>query len=287
MRKTLLVIAFLIAFSLIVAGAAYFDAFVLEPNWLKIERVTIINTRLANVLGGLTLVQLADTHLRGEQGFLESRVIKAVEELEPDVIVINGDLVSRRLALRAFWKFMEHLKPRIWTYAVPGDTDEGLINDKWDDDGWKRAGVALLVNEVVPVVWPGTGEKRLWIVAASQAFDWKAIGERIPEGEPTIVLTEKPIMAKQAAIAGFDIVLAGDTHGAQMGIPSLSRFSPYARRGPYVAGLYRVKNTLLYVNRGTGWTARPMRFFCRPELTVFRFENKGAMKNLQVLPGDE
>ncbi len=30
-----------------------------------------------------------------------------------------------------------------------------------------------------------------------------------------------------------------------------------------------------------------VRFFCRPEITVFRFASAGEMKGLRVLPGDE
>ncbi|MDD5557701.1 MAG: metallophosphoesterase [bacterium] len=287
MRKVLLVAACLIAFALAAAGSAYIDAFVLEPNWLKIERVTVVVPRLAPLLGDLTIVHLSDIHFRKEAGFLEESIARAIRRIGPDIIFMSGDLVSRRSALRAFWAWAGGLEPRIWTYAIPGDTDDALINDTWEDDGWRRAGIALLVDEVLPVVWPGTGERRIWLVAASHAFDWKAIGERVPEDEPVIVLAEKPLMAKEAALARFDLVLAGDTHGHQMGIPALARFSAYTQRGPYVAGLYGVRGTLLYVNRGTGWTARPMRFFCRPELTVFRFEAEGEMGRRRVLPGDE
>lgn len=287
MRKALVVGSCLIAFTLVAAFSAYFDAFVLEPHWLEVERITIVHPRLAGVLGGLSVAQLSDIHLRGKPGFLESAIIEAVRRVDPDVLIMNGDLVSRRSALRRFWEFAGAMRPRIWTYAIPGDTDDALINDSWEDDGWRRAGIALLVDEVVPVIWPGTGEKRLWLIAATHALDWKAVSARIPDGEPVVVLAEKPILVKQAVLAGADLVLAGDTHGAQLGVPSLSRLSPYARRGPYVAGLYGVKKTLLYVNRGTGWTARPMRFFCRPELTVFNFVPEGEMRNIQVLPGDE
>lgn len=36
----------------------------------------------------------------------------------------------------------------------------------------------------------------------------------------------------------------------------------------YVAGLYRVKETIVYVNRGLGWSFMPVRVNCRPEITV-------------------
>lgn len=287
MRKILLAGSLLIAYALLVAGTAYIDAFLLEPNWLAIEHVTISHPVLGQMLGGLTIVQLSDIHCRTASGFLEESVLAALRRLRPDVIFITGDFVSRRSALKEFWGFASRMKPSVWIYAVPGDDDEALINDTWNDARWREAGIALLVDTVVPVVWPRTGGRRLWLVAAGPGFTWGTVREKVPAGEPMIALAHKPGVAKQAALAGCDLVLAGDTHGGQMGVAALGRFSGYSRRSPYLAGLYRIKQTLLYVNSGMGWKARPMRFFRRPELTVFHFTPDVGMREPMVLPGDE
>ena len=47
MRKLLLVASALVAFMCAAMATAYFDAFLLEPNWLKVERVTIVSPELA------------------------------------------------------------------------------------------------------------------------------------------------------------------------------------------------------------------------------------------------
>jgi predicted MPP superfamily phosphohydrolase len=287
MRKTFLVTALLIAFFLVALGAVYIDAFLLEPNWLKVERVTIPNPHLSEAMGDFTVVQLSDTHLRGEPGFLEEEILRTLKQLHPDVIFITGDFISRRLALPQFLAFVSRMRPAEWIYGVPGDDDRAIIGDKLADDSWRRAGMSLLLDEVVPIVWRGTRGKRLWLIGAGPSFDWSTVDKEVTNGEPIVVLTHRPAHVKQAALAGVDLVLAGDTHGCQMGIPALRSISPYAQRGPYVNGLYGVKDTLLYVNRGTGWKTRRARFFCRPELTVFSFVPGGKAQGLQVLPGDE
>ena len=43
---------------------------------------------------------------------------------------------------------------------------------------------------------------------------------------------------------------------------------PYPPR--YVAGLYQVQKTHLYVNRGLGTSALPVRFLARPEVTLIK-----------------
>ncbi|MCX6356347.1 MAG: metallophosphoesterase [Candidatus Aureabacteria bacterium] len=287
MRKLLLVLSLVVAWGLVVAGTAFLDAFLLEPNWLSVTRVTVVHPLLGPALNNLTIVQISDLHARTGNEFMMRSVEREIARLNPDVIFITGDMVSRRLALRAFRDFARRLRPGIWIYAIPGDDDDALINDSWRDEEWRASGTALLVNEIVPVVWPRTGGRRLWLVASGPDFDWAGARAKIPEGEPVIVIAHKPFMVKGAVLGGADFVLAGDTHGGQVGLTALSRLSTYGRRGPYIAGLYRVKNTLLYVNRGIGWKARPMRFFCRPELTVFRFAAAGVMAQPKVLPGDE
>lgn len=287
MRKLLLAVSALSAYLSAALCAGYFDAFVLEPNWLKVERVTVVSPALAASLGSLTVAQLSDLHLRDGPGFLEAQISRALRRIKPDVLFYTGDLVSRRQALEGFWRFAGAAAPRFWCYAIPGDDDEAFINDRWRDPGWRRAGIALLVNEVVSLRIPGGGGRGLRLVGAGPDFPWGSFREKVPEGETAIVLAHRPAEVKQAAIVGAEMVFSGDTHGAQLGVPALHRFSSYARRGPYIAGLYRVKGTLLYVSRGTGWKARPMRLFCRPELTVFRFVPSGAMRNVTVLPGDE
>lgn len=287
MRKVLLVASALVAFLCAVLGAGYFDAFLLEPNWLSVERVTVAHPALSSALGSITIAQVSDVHLRNAPGFLESELFRTLARLSPDVIFYTGDLVSRRAALPEFWALAGTVSPGIWSYAIPGDDDEGLINDRWGDPGWRKAGIALLANEIVPLRWPGAGARGLRLIGACSNFPWGSVREKIPGGETVMALVHRPADVKQAALAGVQMVFSGDTHGGQIGVPALQRFSNYARRGPYTAGLYRVRDTLLYVNRGTGWKARQMRFFCRPEVTVFRFASSGETRTPRVLPGDE
>jgi predicted MPP superfamily phosphohydrolase len=94
----------------------------------------------------------------------------------------------------------------------------------------------------------------------------------LPE-EPVIMLTHNPDLIDVPALAAHkpDLVLAGHTHGGQFGIDFIRKYSDYAERSKYMAGLFRVSDMRLYVNRGLGMKTRRIRFFCRPEVTVFRF----------------
>ncbi|MHC4240332.1 MAG: hypothetical protein ACYSUC_11380 [Planctomycetota bacterium] len=67
-----------------------------------------------------------------------------------------------------------------------------------------------------------------------------------------------------------DLYLAGHTHGGQIALPfygALITLSKFGKK--YESGMHKVDDTVLYVNRGIGGHAWSMRFFARPEITVF------------------
>jgi len=81
----------------------------------------------------------------------------------------------------------------------------------------------------------------------------------------------RPAQAK-ARLGEMAVILAGHTHGGQVRFPFLGPHTTMTAVGKkYLAGPYQVGASLLYVSRGIGWSAYPVRLFCPPEITVFRF----------------
>ena len=98
-------------------------------------------------------------------------------------------------------------------------------------------------------------------------------------------MSHKPDMVKWAALAGVDLVLAGHTQGGQVGIALIRKLFPYSQKSVYISGLFKIRNTLLYVNRGIT-SDKSIRFLCRPEITVLDFVAKGQETKPQVLKQD-
>jgi hypothetical protein len=67
----------------------------------------------------------------------------------------------------------------------------------------------------------------------------------------------------------FDLLLAGHSHGGQVRIPLYGALMLPYWVGKYQIGMFRLPAGPLYVNPGIGWFVTPLRFNCRPELTVF------------------
>jgi predicted MPP superfamily phosphohydrolase len=78
-------------------------------------------------------------------------------------------------------------------------------------------------------------------------------------------LAHQPRQVKDAVQFGVDLQLSGHTHGGQF-LP----FSLLVRLfEPYLAGLFQVGPTQLYVSRGTGYWGPPMRLGSPAEITEF------------------
>jgi predicted MPP superfamily phosphohydrolase len=66
----------------------------------------------------------------------------------------------------------------------------------------------------------------------------------------------------------YDLILAGHTHGGQVRMPFVG--NPVLSKGDttYARGLFHTEAGLLYENSGIGTFYWPVRFRCRPEITI-------------------
>eukprot|EP00997_Jenningsia_sp_PLL12_P011949 NODE_9770_length_357_cov_25.883117_g8863_i0.p1 GENE.NODE_9770_length_357_cov_25.883117_g8863_i0~~NODE_9770_length_357_cov_25.883117_g8863_i0.p1 ORF type:complete len:94 (-),score=24.88 NODE_9770_length_357_cov_25.883117_g8863_i0:74-328(-) len=78
----------------------------------------------------------------------------------------------------------------------------------------------------------------------------------------------QPVVSKQAACAGIDVMLCGHTHGGQ-----IWPFGAAVRlQQPFVRGLHRAGRTLVYVHTGSGYWGPPLRVGTRSELALLTLQ---------------
>jgi|GEM_PF-256571 len=98
----------------------------------------------------------------------------------------------------------------------------------------------------------------------------------VPAGNAAfrLLLTHSPEIMKDYLVSGFNLVLAGGTHGGQVcrpgGVPVWKREFGL----PWHEGLHDLPGTDARINisRGIGTSRIPVRLFCRPEISVFHLE---------------
>ncbi len=237
-----------------------------EPYWPEVTYVQLKSAKIAKTSGKVRIVHISDLHTAAQPG-LEPELPALIAQQKPDLIVYTGDSLSHHFGLPIFQKLMKELTRIAPVYATAGN---------WD-----------VATQVMGRLYEGTEVKYLqgtnvkqdvrgtpiWIAGISQWHDdqvWPST-RGIPSSDFSIFLFHFADGIVDMAPQKFDLYCAGHTHGGQVALPfygALTTNSNYDKQ--FEAGLYRVKNTWLYVNRGIGMTsgAPRVRFLARPEITV-------------------
>jgi len=267
---------------LVFGMASFADMYWIEPNWIKTEWVVIKDQALASVLAGIKVLQISDIHIGNSIGYRERQLIEKVNELNPDILFITGDFFSIKYGpdaaaqLKAISHLISSLKASVGIFGILGNYDGYLSHNPARLREMKRAGIEILVNESRRILLPNG--QVLWLTGLHETSGDQNKGnmisiygalEMVPDNSPTILLNHYPDIFDKAIKAGVNLVLAGHTHGGQIGIPFLIHMSNSANKSPYMRGLFDAGKTKMYVNRGIGTTNIPVRYLCRPEITVF------------------
>jgi predicted MPP superfamily phosphohydrolase len=84
-----------------------------------------------------------------------------------------------------------------------------------------------------------------------------------------VFLMHYPAWVENLRTEKYDLMLAGHSHGGQVRVPFYGALMVPFGVGRYDLGMFRTASGPLYVNPGIGWFPVPIRFNCRPEITVF------------------
>lgn len=202
-----------------------------------------------------------------------AKVIHRIERLEPDMICFTGDLVDDGTkGLIQCVDLMKGLHAPLGKFAVLGNHDYGLEGRNGVADFWKKTGFRLLLNRHEVVEKDGS---RLVVAGVDDLLLGQADVERslagtLPEDEVILLAHEPDYADTVSEWPRVKLQLSGHSHGGQIRLPFVGHLiaPPYGKK--YVSGLYQADSSQLavYTNRGIGTTTLPIRFWCRPELTV-------------------
>ena len=249
-----------------------------ERFWYKVNQVPISFNRLPSAFQGLRLVQFSDVHIGhyfAEQHLL--KIVEMIQSLRPDMICFTGDLVEQDgSVLQACIPVLSKLKAPLGKWAVPGNHDyRGNIHQVVE--GLEKADFEVLINRNKKII---KEHQSITMIGVDDSLNGnpnmiKAISGT-HENEFKILLSHIPDYADIAKHYPIDIQLSGHSHGGQIRIPFYGSVITPIGAKKYIDGLYHIQdsNLVLYVNRGIGTTVMPLRFACRPEITLFTFHTK-------------
>lgn len=250
----------------------------IEPNWIEINSLQLTLPRLPPEFHGYRIVQISDIH-RDQWMTTQrlQRIVRLVNQQQPDLVAITGDLVTRNSSslIPSLQPALEQLTPKDQTFAVLGNHDHendtnALIKVL------EQSGVFHLCNTIHTIK---RGDAALHIAGVDDVQMGKnrldLVLQQLPNAGSTILLAHEPDFANISAATGrFDLQLSGHSHGGQIRLPFFKPMilPPWAQK--YYAGGYQVGDMLLHTNRGLGMTGLHLRFFARPEISVFTLVEK-------------
>jgi predicted MPP superfamily phosphohydrolase len=284
-------------------GAAVAYGAVLERNWFALRRfeVPVLPAGLAPV----RVLHISDVHLTPKRHLLMSW-IRALDALEPDLVVNTGDSIGHPEAIRPFMEALGPLldRPGIFVY---GSNDlyqprpRNPVRYLW------RSSAREFDHNVPNMPWPELGEAMVaagWMDANNKSGRIKAgdldievagvhdshtrrdrydqiAGPTDPAADLRlgVMHSPEPRVMDQFTADGYDLLLAGHTHGGQLRVPLYGALVTNCGLDPRMArGLYRYPGgdpaagwpgTWLNVSAGLGTSPwAPIRFCCRPEATL-------------------
>jgi uncharacterized protein len=235
---------------------------------IQLRTNDVILNRLPKSFNRFKILHLSDLHADMSKQALES-VAKIVSSINFDICVLTGDFRAQtygpfQACLSEVARFRNVLGTAV--YGVLGNHDSiRMVPDL------ERINIRMLLNEAEVLQ---RGNDIIHLVGIDDAHFYRAdniekAAADIPLEDFSILLSHTPEIYRQAAHAGFDLLLSGHTHGGQIclpgGIPiTLDSNLP---RG-LGSGAWRYRDMSGYTSVGTGSCIVPVRFNCPPEITL-------------------
>lgn len=204
----------------------------------------------------------------------EHRAIDELLALEPDIVLIAGDLFQgneQQFAeqLEPFRQLLGRIEAPGGVYAVRGDTDKGDLADQLVEG----TGIEILDDEVVRTTVGDRrvrigGNRLLW--APTSARDARQdLWESDPDEVRLLVAHRPDVVLLLPTDTDIDLTVAGHTHGGQISIPGYGPPVTFSKvpRAVAAGGLHEVGGNEIFVSTGVGlqrnW-APQVRLFTRP-----------------------
>lgn len=246
---------FLFAGLILTPAVAAADACWIEPHWLRTKTLRLTKAKPTH-----RLVHFTDLHHKGNRAYTES-LVRKINEQSPDFICFTGDLIEEEKYLAETLEILAGIKAPL--YGVPGN------HDYW----------AKIPFDGIAKCFAATGGR--WLLDEQQVtkdgqvnligLTCKSANQPplpVQLGLKNIVLMHYPAWVKKLGAQNLDLMLAGHSHGGQVRIPFFGPIAVPFDVDEYDLGLFQTVNGPLYVNPGIGWFPVPVRFRCRPEITV-------------------
>jgi len=255
---------------------------------VKIQREEFYFSQLPAGFEGFRIIQISDLHLGTFTDVaIVKEYLKTIGELEPDMLVITGDMIN--VSDTEFAPYQEDFKainPPFGKYSILGNHDIGdyfkmknppkleaitanLIRRE------RETGFKVLIDSACHIYKDGDsialiGVNNFGMFPFKKTGNLKKAMSYTNPADFKILLTHDPNhwAMEVRDKTNIQMTLSGHTHAMQMAIVTkYFRFSPSQFINKYWYGAYGADEQKLYVNPGLGYSGFHGRIGSRPEIT--------------------
>lgn len=235
---------------------------------IQVRHNIVKSSRLPSAFDGFALLQISDLHVDTSQGAMR-RLTALLPDLRYDICVLTGDYRGPThgpfdTTVEGLARVRAHVKGPI--YGVLGNHDTIRMVPAME-----AMGIRMLLNETETIE---RGDQRLHVAGIDDAHYYRVdniekAASQFPHEEFAILLSHTPEVYRQAAHAGFDLLLAGHTHGGQICLPGSIPITLSARLPRRMgSGAWSYHAMTGYTSVGVGTCIVPVRLNCLPEITL-------------------
>ena len=223
---------------------------------------------LPSQFDGFTVLHISDLHVEMNQGAMQ-RLIELLAGKHYDVCVLTGDYRAT-----TFGSFDAALEGLARVRACINGTVYGVLGN-YDTiqmvPGLEGMGIRMLLNECEAI---SRDDQCIYLAGIDDAHYYqvdnieKAASE-IPHDGFSILLSHTPEIYRQAAHAGFNLLLSGHTHGGQICLPGSIPITLDSVLPRHMgSGQWKYHQMTGYTSVGVGSSIVPVRINCPPEITL-------------------
>lgn len=235
---------------------------------VRVRKLEISIAKKSNV-SELKIAAASDIHLGtivGKKRFC--RIVNKINALEPDLILLPGDIVDEDLApviRENLGEALLNLKAKFGVYAVTGN-HEFIGGVEPSVNYLQQHGVVVLrdsvmkINDSLYIV--GRDDRSVGQFAGRQRKNLPELMRLVDQELPVILMDHQPFGLREAEENSVDLQLSGHTHHGQLWPLNFITKAMYENSWGYL----KKKNTHVYVSCGAGTWGPPVRLGSRPEI---------------------
>lgn len=253
-----------------------------QNNAVVITEYKYANKKLPKEFNGVKVLHVSDLHNKN----YGERLINKIKKINPDIIVITGDLIDRRKTrVDTAENFITGIAKIAPIYYVSGNHEQ--LSEYFDElkDVLYKSNVNIMDNfytilrkdggsiGLLGIADPAINQdSKTYLKEKNSEYARENITKLIENSDTdfNILLSHRPELFNIYSELKVDLVFSGHAHGGQIRIPFVGGvLSPNQGFFPkFSEGMHSEETTSIVISRGLGNSIFPFRIFNRPELVL-------------------